>query len=243
MQYKLKIRAEKNIILPFQYSNILQAIVLSMLEDDVYRKFVHDEGFQYEKRSFKLYTYSRLIGRAKVNRTSKTFNFGEHCTLYLASMDEKFLSNILNGFLEAGRTISFGGNKAMIENMEGIQCVDKNEIFTTLSPITTYSTLYDKEGGKHIYYYNPFEKEFSKNITENLKKKYYSFYNKMPENDFFEIFPGDKVKECALVYKGKLVKGWTGDFICHGSDEMMEVALSAGVGSRNSQGFGMIIQR
>ncbi len=40
----------------------------------------------------------------------------------------------------------------------------------TLSPISTYSTLYRKDGKKFTYYFNPMEEEFSETIENNLKK-------------------------------------------------------------------------
>jgi CRISPR-associated endoribonuclease Cas6 len=39
-------------------------------------------------------------------------------------------------------------------------------------------------------------------------------------------------------YKGTIIKGWMGKYRLTGEPRFLEIALSAGLGSKNSQGFG-----
>jgi len=43
-----------------------------------------------------------------------------------------------------------------------------------------------------------------------------------------------------LTYKGTLIKGYSGRFVLEGDQNLIELALSSGLGSKNSQGFGYI---
>lgn len=243
MQYKINFVSDSDIILPFQYSHILQASLLSMISDENYSNFVHSVGYSYEKRNFKLYTFSRIMGRAQVDRKNKLFNYKKSCALYIASMDDNFTYYIFSKFLDENRELRWLNN---IVRIQSVEVLDTNDILNkvlvkTVSPITTYSTLFGIDGSKKTYYYGPYEKEFQKNIASNLKKKYVSFYRKEPADDSFCMASKSDIKECVLTYKGTLTKGYTGTFELAGSEEMLTTALSAGLGSRNSIGFGMVI--
>ena len=48
-----------------------------------------------------------------------------------------------------------------------------------------------------------------------------------------------RVKEVVVVYKGFVVRGCTGTFILRGPKSLMKTVYEAGLGPKNSQGFGM----
>ncbi|WP_448575536.1 CRISPR-associated endoribonuclease Cas6, partial [Thermomicrobium sp.] len=41
-------------------------------------------------------------------------------------------------------------------------------------------------------------------------------------------------------YKGTWIEGWTGRFLIEGPPEYLRLALEAGLGAKNSQGFGYV---
>jgi CRISPR-associated endoribonuclease Cas6 len=41
-------------------------------------------------------------------------------------------------------------------------------------------------------------------------------------------------------YKGTWIEGWTGRFLLEGPPELLRLALEAGLGAKNSQGFGYV---
>ena len=113
----------------------------------------------------------------------------------------------------------------------------------TLSPITTYSTLYTKESKKKTYYYNPWEKEFSTLILENLKKKLKAWNKEeipfLPQH-YLKPLKVSRKDEKIIIYKDHLIKGWMGIYHLNIPEEYFPIAYNAGLGSKNSQGFGMI---
>jgi CRISPR-associated endoribonuclease Cas6 len=86
------------------------------------------------------------------------------------------------------------------------------------------------------------EREFSELIRKNLIHKYEAYYNKLPLRDDFSISPINKkgLKERVVIYKDYVIKGWDGEFLLEGSEELMNIAYNAGIGSKNSQGFGCV---
>jgi CRISPR-associated endoribonuclease Cas6 len=111
-----------------------------------------------------------------------------------------------------------------------------------LSPIVVYSTFV-KDCKKKTYYYNPQEADFEKLVLDNLKKKVMAFYGegKYPELDGAYIRPYrvDEKNMAIVKYKGFVIKGWMGLFKLNLPEPYLSLAYDAGLGAKNSQGFGM----
>ncbi len=243
MQYKINFISDHDIILPFQYNQLLQESLLPMLEDQEYLYFIHDASYRYEKRYYKLYTFSRIIGQAIVDKESKTYNFKKSCSIYMASLDEKLTYSIFINILNNNSEIRWLNNYVRVKSIEVFNpIVDGEEITVkTVSPITVKSTFYTEDGQSHNYFYNPDESEFIKKIESNLCRKYFAYYGKELEAGNFHIQAVKNVKECHLSCKGSLIKGYTGVFKMTGSKELFHTALSSGIGGNNSMGFGMLL--
>lgn len=115
----------------------------------------------------------------------------------------------------------------------------KEVLINTLAPITVYSTLNTRDNRKKTYYYSPYEKEFSNLVTDNLRKKFKLVHHKEPGKRSLIIEPVDGVYEKILKYKETIIKGWMGKFKLKGSPSLISIAYDTGLGSKNSQGFGM----
>jgi CRISPR-associated endoribonuclease Cas6 len=115
----------------------------------------------------------------------------------------------------------------------------------TLSPITVYSTLYTPEKKRKTYYYSPQEPGSSTQIINNLAKKLEAFHGgkvEIPEPK------GATVRSVYVTnrhlsiinYKGTIIKGWRGIYELDLPEPYLSMALDAGLGAKNSQGFGMV---
>ncbi|OFI05282.1 CRISPR associated protein Cas6 [Clostridium acetireducens DSM 10703] len=245
MRAYVNFKLKKPLKLPIQYNHILQAVLLNSLNDEKYKKFIHDKGYEYEKRNYKMYTFSKLYGKFKLDKENKTITYYENGNFLVSSYDNIFLSYIINNIMLEGK-INIAGNDIEIENIETkFIKINKNKMKVyTKSPITVYSTI--KINGKNkTYYYSPYEEEFSELIRKNLLKKYQAFHGKKPNNDKFDIkiLNKNKLKENIVIYKGLVIKAWSGEFLLEGSEELIDVAYNAGVGSKNSQGFGCLEEK
>ncbi len=243
MQYKINFISDRDIILPFQYNHLLQESLLPMLEAQEYAHFIHDIGFKYEKRIYKLYTFSRIIGQAIIDKERKTYNFKKSCSIYMASLDEQFTYSIFMRVLNNNTEIRWLNNFVRVKSIEVFNTMAEGEEITvkTASPITVRSNLCAADGQPLNYYYNPDDIEFKRYIGTNLRRKYFAFYGKELDIGNFHIQALKNVKECNLSFKGSLIKGYTGIFKMTGSKELIHTALSSGIGEHNSMGFGMLL--
>ncbi|MFD3157033.1 CRISPR-associated endoribonuclease Cas6 [Haloimpatiens sp. FM7330] len=242
MRVKIDLKLQEPIQLPIQYNHILQALILKMLGNEEYQTFLHDEGYGFKKRNYKLYTFSRLQGKFKILKDINKIMFFDRASLLISSYDEKFFKLVVNNSIHKD-SLQILGKDIEINNIEAsFFNVKDNELKVyTKSPITVYSTFKIDEKNK-TYYYSPYEKEFSEMIRKNLINKYIAFHGKEPEDTDFsiEISKRRKPKESVIVYKGIVIKAWNGEFILKGSTELLNLAYKAGIGSKNSQGFGCL---
>jgi CRISPR-associated endoribonuclease Cas6 len=228
----------KKIILPVHYNYLIQSFIYKNIGEEL-SNFLHDKGFIYKKRKFKMFVFSRIFSK-NFKFLKEKIEFDKNIYFYLSSPLKEFISQFAEGLLKRGEFKIHNNNLILKEIfVMPIPEISKITKIKMLSPITIYSTLY-KDKKKKTYYYSPFEKEFNFLIKENLIKKYEAFYKKRAEFDF-KIKPLNVNKnfEKIIIYKGTVIKGWLGNYEVESDEEIIKFAYDVGIGSKNSQGFGM----
>jgi len=222
-------------VLPISYNHLVQAAIYNSISPEL-SAFLHNKGFLYGKRSFKFFTFSRLFGQYNMVRNKVYFN--DDIGIYVSSPIERFIREIANILLKKGHLV-LGEQRLKIANVSFPQEpeISVNMKIRTLSPITVYSTLLSPAGNKKTYYYSPYEPDFSELIDLNAKKKFY-IMNKKNIKSKMKIIPL-RVRESIALYKGTIVKGWNGLFELTGPKKLIKIVYETGLGSKNSQGFGM----
>jgi len=239
MRVQLILNSDSQIRLPKSYNHILQGFIYSLFEP-IFRRFLHNEAFQFQKRKFKLFCFSRIFGEFR-NRKD-CFEFKPPINIFISSSKRELLEKLAEGILTKDELI-LGKNVVFIEEMRVCSSYDFREevIVKMLSPLTIYSTLKKSDGKKKTYYYSPFEKEFNTLIIQNLRKKYKLVYQKERDDFLFQIEPW-RVKprdEKVILFKDTVIKGWMGIYKLKSHPEILKLAYDTGLGSKNSQGFGM----
>jgi len=259
MRLKFNFHCEKSITIPLCYYYSLQGMLYHFLSSKLSQK-IHDEGFRFGKRVFKMFVFSRIFGKTKalLNSDKKLLTiYPPNFYFFVSSAYEDFLQDLVLQFLKKGKgeNLRLSKTDVFLEKIEVIpfplKDVGEREslevIVKTLSPITVHRTFSDKKGDRKekIHYYSPFEEEFTKLIRDNLDRKWKAFYKEeLPQDEInsFLIKPVRVNKKRGLKvvnYKGYWVKGWMGEFYLKGSRRIIEFAWDVGLGARNSQGFGM----
>ena len=241
VQVKITFSCESGeLVLPIHYNQILQGVVYHHLEKAIAEN-LHEKGFPREKRHFKLFTFSRLQGRFQIE--GEQIRFAEHVKWSVASVHTDFLESLVLNLVRE-RSLFVGQNPCVVEGVEVLFSPRAQTMAVkAISPITTYSTLYDAEGRKKTYYYSPFENDFGRLVSENLLKKYEAAYGQKPGEDWAVLLKPLRVSakdEKVLKFKGTVIKAWNGLYELSGPPELLKMALDAGLGSKNSQGFGMV---
>ena len=236
MKLKVTLSSDSPIVLPLHYNYTLQGFIYRNLPS-IYSTFLHDYGFPYGKRLFKLLTFSRLFGKCRVLKAVKRIVFTPPIYFYISCTLKELLSSHAKELIKR-EELKLGANKVYLESVELIEEKPTGSMVSvkTLSPVTIHSTV----KGRALFY-SPSQEQFFKLLTENLRKKATIARAEGASSVRVLPHPESNYRKVVALYKGYPVEGWKGKFLIEGSPEAIGVALSAGIGDRNSQGFGMII--
>ncbi len=234
-----------SLILPIHYNHLVQAFIYASL-DRMIAKFYHDQGFSYGKRRFKLFTFSRLLGKGRrLLRETREIAFSGRVCLKIGAVDERLLESLATYLVREG-CFRLGENLCELEAVEVEMPVEAHGpvVVRAISPITTYSTLKTPEGRRKTYFYTPFEAEFSEKLLENLMRKAKALWGEKelpPLNGAYVKPLRVSNRNLTIVnFKNYWIKGWTGLYEMNLPSPYFELAYNAGLGAKNSQGFGMV---
>ncbi len=238
MRLEIILEGKGTLKVPLYYNAALQGFVYSILGKIATR--IHDEGFG-EYRKFKMFVFSELFGDTR-KITDRYIYFKSPVKFYLASPYTFVIQSIFDRIFNDSSGLSFHGFRITGINIQE-DSMDGDEIVArTLSPITAYRTFKDIDGKNKTIYFSPAEREFVELLEKNLQRKHKVFYGSEFDGDIvIEPLEVDCLRDYRKVlYKGTVVKGWHGKFRLKAPPEILKLALYAGLGSKNSQGFGMI---
>ncbi len=228
--------SNKELVLPIQYNYFIQSALYRSLDQD-FASFLHEQGYESGGRKFKLFTFSRLMGRFQINKD--TIAFKPPIKLVVSSPVNEFCQSLINGLL-AKEAFQLEKNYLRVESVrvENPGVNGETLKMRLLSPVVVYSTLFKPEGTKYTCYFQPGESEFTRLINENLRNKYEALYDKNAPEGSVDIKPLRQPRLHVMRYKGIVIKGYSAPFELKGPKPLLQLALDAGLGSKNSMGFG-----
>ena len=169
----------KNIYLKTGYNASLQALIYNNISKKLADR-LHDEGFMFEKRKFKLFTYSSILEFGKFDKEKRIFKFPQQISFYISSPVDFLLEDIGRTLINQDE-VRLGNNILLISSINIIKKIlpEKNSLkITATTPIEMHSTFKKGDGKNFTHYYTPFEEDFSRLIRENLLKKWIAFNNR-----------------------------------------------------------------
>ncbi|SNX53631.1 CRISPR-associated endoribonuclease Cas6 [Thermoanaerobacterium sp. RBIITD] len=241
MRVTIEFTGEKDLYLPLQYNHIVQGFIYNQMTDSDFSEFLHDEGFKYEKRRFKLFTFSRLEGEFRILKRENKIIIKPPFKLTISSPIDEFIFDISKNMFKKDYCI-FNNQRFQLNSLNIVNppvFKDRARI-KFLSPVVMYSTIEEK-GIKYTYYYSPWDKNFSMLLLNNLLKKYEIIYGEKLIDPHFKLYPlGDEDKryQKVLKYKNTVVKGWMGIYDIECNLDLLKLGYYTGLGAKNSQGFG-----
>ncbi|MEN2985444.1 MAG: CRISPR-associated endoribonuclease Cas6, partial [Thermodesulfovibrionaceae bacterium] len=204
---------------------------------------IHNQGFidPNTKRNFKLFTFSRLIPLDKAKVKDGKITFYGSVSLIVASPISEFIQSFATNLIKAGY-INLLDQTLILDSVtvEGLPEYREKILVKTLSPITVYSTLITADGRRKTYYYSPFEEDFEKLVIENLSKKLRALTGKTLLEGSIRPYRVNSKNQRIVLYKNTVIKGWDGIFELRLPEELFQLAFDAGLGGKNSQGFGCV---
>ncbi|SFI00774.1 CRISPR-associated protein, Cas6 family [Tindallia magadiensis] len=240
MRMEITLKSEKPLNLPIHYNYYLQGMIYRHISEEL-ADFLHNEGFTFEKRKFRLFCFSQLQGDAVYLKDSKRIQFNNAVKLSITSPIPEFCQELGNSLL-LSEEIELANQKLKVEEVtaRSNRITDSKENFTLISPATVYSTLQRPDGRKYTVYHSPEEKEFGQQVDGNLRKKYISLYGEEPPKEPVITKSLNKSRQSVIYYKNSFVKGYSCCIQMEGPEELLQMAVDTGIGSKNSQGFGCL---
>lgn len=229
MQLKIYINLKNNLILPINYLHILQGIIYTSLKDDKeYQDKLHNN------KKYKFFCFNNFKGNYTIE--NKNIIFHNSVSFEIRSIDSYFIHLIYEYMNKNGIKINnhIYMPKLTIQN----KTINENEVnIKMLSPLCLIHK--DLNSNKTICL-SPRDDNFMNNLNTNFKKKYEAYYNTIPNSDInleeINVFYSDKV---VTTIKGIYITGWKGNYILSGNPDYLTFLYNTGLGSRNSQGFGL----
>ena len=235
---QLDILLKKDTIrLPICTSATIQGLLYhAMAEDERYSTYIHNSGKSYNGRYFKLFTFSELKGNYEIE--GRNIIFLSQAELSVRSADA-YLIQLLFSYFSKNRWVSLANETVEIADLKlnDEHIFDDEIVVYTVSPITVYVT---EEDG-YTRYFTPYEQQFYNSIVSNAKRKWCSCFG--DDSGFcFEIIPVENCnfKKRATQFKDTYITAWHGEFVLKGTPKVLDFLYQTGLGSKNSQGFGMI---
>lgn len=238
MHICIQLNGTEDIVLPLYYNHIVQGFIYKMIDREL-AEFLHNKGYG-DGRKFKLFCFSNIMGKAHIDGENKNIVFKPPVKLEVSSPDEHFCESFANTILK--KEAKLGNNILEVESIEinRQDVLDDKVILRTLSPITAYSTLMRPDQRKYTCFFQPGEDDFNRIVEENLRKKYFAYTGLQPPKSSVIFEPLTQPRLHIVKYKDYVIKGYTCKLSVNGPRELLQMAIDAGLGSKNSQGFGCV---
>lgn len=205
--------------------------------------FIHDEGLAREEKKYKPFTFC-LEGKKHFNNEEKSIVFNGEIILRVASVMKEFLSDLANNFILKDSVTLLGQElKATKVDLENMHIKNNKILVKAASPITTYTTFYRRNKKKFTHYFQPHDLAFQHFVEEGLINKYEAYYKTKLSDDTRFLIKPEKIRTSDKVvtwYKNIVITAWKGLYWLEAPPDLLEFALSVGVGSKCSQGFGFL---
>jgi CRISPR-associated endoribonuclease Cas6 len=236
MQLTMIHHLEKELRLPLSYHHIVQSAIYHCLgQEKNYSTFLHDRGYEAEKRNYKMFTFGLLRGKYTIEH--KQIVFRDTVILEVRSAEARFIDRLAsyvrrNGITYLGKTYRNLTVQVSDDTVEGTELVARMR-----SPICVYST--DGEQ-KKTYYYSPEDVGFADMVNQSFIRKYHAYYGVEPDSGIYiEPLRVTKRDESVTRYKGFYITAWSGTYLLAGKRKYLDFLYQTGLGSKTSQGFGM----
>ncbi len=260
MRLKINLQRTKNDVLPINYQYEISAWIYKLIQasDPQFSKFLHKQGYFFEKKKFKLFTFSRLLLSGFRLLGDRLILLDDEISLVVSFFIDDALLHFIKGlFME--QQLILGDNVShvgfTVKNVESLPDPDFNEtaVFRCLSPITVGKPR-DDNGKLRADYISPGHPNFKSLFFKNLIDKYLAATgdNAIPSNDSNSFSDNDLrfillsqprsrlVRIKANTPQETRVKGFEFDFELEAPVELLRFGYNAGFGEKNSLGFGCV---
>lgn len=231
MQLILTLRPEKELMIPFNYNHQLQSAIYAKLRE-AGGASIHDSGYG-GTQTYKSFVFGALKGAHFT--ADKRFHFTDTVQLEVRSPVFE-LCDILQRSLENHPFMRLFDTRLAVvgASLANVHISEGRQLFATNSPVTVYRT----ESDGQTTFFAPDQPEFIQYLLLNFENKYTAIKGTKPEPVNIEIL--EPQRKIVTRFKQTWINCYKGRYAVTGSSPSLEFIYNAGLGVKNSQGFGML---
>lgn len=237
--------------LPINYQYYVASWIYKTIHNSnpEFSKWLHEQGYSYEKRKFKLFTFSP-IKFEKYNITNdRIISLTPNCSITLSFLLPEALKHFVSGCFKS-QHFGLGDKISQVDfEVKAIEIESPVELgnvvrFRTQSPICISEPV-ERNGKLISQYLSPDDAGYEKRFFDNLNEKYQSANEGLANptgNCKLTVLSTPKSKLVSVkqgTHAESKVRGYNFDFEIEAPKELIEVGYYAGFGEKNSMGMGM----
>lgn len=228
------------VCLPWHYMHLLHGFLygaIARASPDV-GGFLHDHGYASGAHRYKMLVFSRLYPRRAARRPDG-LELAPPIHWWVSSPLAAPMEALAVALLTEGRAV-LGDASLEVEKVE----VEPPPEFSgrvrceTLSPLVA-STGVQKGEKLHKKFLSPSDPIFWQVLEANLRRKAEALGMSLPAEAEVRFASMGEWRSRLLYSQGTQVRGYEGRFTMEGDEPLLRLAYEAGLGERNTQGFGM----
>jgi CRISPR-associated endoribonuclease Cas6 len=231
MRSKITLRGKG--LIPFNYNLSLAGAIYGPI-----KRVNTDLAYSiHSSTDYKFFTFSWLqIPNGKTNKKGIFVDGQAH--FFVSSPITKIITAFVEGILETP-VVRIGGTILHVETVEVLPAPHFNgkAVFSTLSPIIV-RTAEDNNGHLRTVDLYPTHPKFYENLQNNLIGKYQMLYNEQNTNITFS--KPTFTKPVRIKIKNTFHRASHMTFEACGDTDLLKLGYEAGLGGKNSMGFGMV---
>jgi CRISPR-associated endoribonuclease Cas6 len=251
LQYQTKLKnmiynitlevTNKNSIIPFNYQYPMSCWIYNLIResDSDFSDFIHNDGYECEKKHFKMFSFSNLYG-FEYDVTKFGLRIKSKMIVFkIGFLSNEVAFNVIQGLFNQEQ-LRLGQAYFKVKNVSDYKPIVETETIRlrTKSPLVI-KNCYQK-------YLKPYEDEYETIFENNLKRKYAIATQKgwLPKTELNQklsirlLSKKPKKQGVKIKYDKNHVIGYQYDFELTAPKVLIQTGLLAGFGSSNAQGFG-----
>jgi len=235
MRSLIHLIADDDAVIPINYQYALSSAIYNFIKEanpDL-SSSLHHSG------TFKFFNFSNIkLPKASIKGSEVHLRKGTHVRFNFSSPDGDILEATIAGMLSTGKMKILDAS-FLIDSEKGIEILKTPEFsstatFSTLSPIHIDTV----RNGKR-WDLLPTDPEWRQRIEENSRKKYAHYFQREYRGPF-EIMEIYRMDTKRIHIRGNAWRAANMKFTLRADPDMLKFLWDAGIGSKNSQGFGCL---
>ena len=247
MQLEARWRLEEKLWIPNGPEYLAHTMIYHALgaSDPEYTTKLHEKG----KVPGNIHVYTHLLtedprsddSMIQMQKDGSTILKG-NLLLTVRSADASLILKLKEGFRKGSKLDSVYVSDVETE-LSDPTVEESTIVIDMMSAICVHRTDVVEKDGKEkkiTVYLSPKEEEFYSRINNSFRRKYEAYYGVAPEEDILLSPISVPDKNYHTVYENHFhINGWKGRYLLKGKRKYLDFLYQTGIGSKNSQGFGM----